>query len=58
MAQKSAAQQAAQLPDPSQVHMIVQKFPWLSLSLCNLLHGDEGEVQGGVVDGKGVSKHV
>lgn len=37
MAQKSAAQQAAQLPNPSQVHMRVQKFPWpppLSLQYC------------------------
>jgi hypothetical protein len=41
MAQKLAAQLAAQRPNTSLVHMLVQKVSWLSVRLCNILHREK-----------------
>jgi hypothetical protein len=43
---------AAQLPNPSQVHMLVQNVSWLPFVLCNIVHRGEEEAQGVVVDGR------
>jgi len=51
MAQKLAAQLAAQRPNTSLVHMQVQKVTWLCVRLCNILHREK-PVPRGVVKWK------
>jgi hypothetical protein len=50
MAQKSAAQLAAQLPNSSRTHMLVQKVPCFP-PLCNIVHREE-ETQVEIVNEK------
>jgi hypothetical protein len=50
MAQKLAAQLAAQRPNTSLVHMLVQKVSWFSVRLCNILHREKAVPR--VVNGK------